>query len=341
MSVYLADILGNENTKAMMSSYIKNGDLPHAFIIEGPKGSGKKTIAKNIIAALACSEKNAEHIPCGKCINCIKIFKDVSPDVIILSSDGKNSIGVELIRELRNHTYVSSNELEKKAYVIDDSDKMTVQAQNELLKILEEPVTTIVYFLLCENAQQLLPTVISRAPVIRTTRVDANNIYNLSKKSNPTIDDSILKEYAYAAKGIVGRAYDFLDNGESFKYANEIKEKTIEFLMLLSQNKSKYDFISFLTQATEKSTDTFDLLRTIYSSLRDIVAYKEANSVRFDFFYNESELIPFEKTIKPKYAKKICTIIEESINKLYMNQGNASAYTIIYDTAIKIYNSKQ
>ena len=109
----------------------------------------------------------------------------------------------------------------------------------------------------------------------------------------------------------------------------------------MTDKKSKYEFISFFTQATGKLSDSVDLLRRIYSALRDIVLYKDTGREDFDFFYADESILQYEKKIKTKYAKRICLIIEDTIEKLYTNQGTSSAHNIFYDMSLKIYNSKQ
>ena len=340
MSLYFENIIGNDKLKSMLASYIKNNSIPHAFIIEGPRGSGKKLIAKSVCAALSCKNKHYNSIPCNECINCEKIFKNVSPDVIVIDSNGKSTIGVDVIRELKTHTYMSSNELDKKAYIIDEADKLTVQAQNAFLKILEEPTTDIIYFLLCENSGILLPTIISRAPIIRTTSAERNDVYTYVKKNYPNLTEDRVTTITALSRGNIGMALLYCNDSPELEDAENIRECVYDFLTLLSNKSTKYDFMSFFTTHAEKSFDRTELLRQIYSSMRDIILYKELKNNTFDFFIDEQDLINKSKNIKSKFSKKLCILIENTIEQLQFNQGPSSTESIMLNFALKTWSAR-
>ena len=132
---------GNEKLKALLGAHIAEGKLSHAYIFEGDDGSGKMTCALSAAASLACEKRNdaLSPLPCGKCASCRKIFGLFSPDVHIVSPKEKKSIGVDAIRDITSSLYISPNENDYCVYIIDDAHLMTAQAQNALLKSLEEP----------------------------------------------------------------------------------------------------------------------------------------------------------------------------------------------------------
>ncbi len=341
MAVYFNNIIGNEKLKKMLSSYIQNKTLPHAFIIEGHVGSGKKLIAKSIAASLSCKHHDSsDSIPCMSCINCEKIFSDVSPDVILLNSDSKTSISVSLIRELKNHTYMSSNELEYKAYIIDEADKMTVQAQNAFLKILEEPITNVIYFLLCENSQMLLPTIISRAPVIRTTPIEKKQVFDYLLKTQNSNSKEDLSIIASLSGGNIGKAIDYLNKSPEYIRISEIRDNVYSFLALQASNCKKDKYISFFSGLDNKTPYAIELLRFTYMAIRDIIAYKNDASSEFDFFINTDDILKYNKNIKIKHAKRTCLLIEETIQQLHLNQGSSSASSILLNFAIKTWSAK-
>ena len=142
MRSYFTDILGNEDAKSRLFKAITRGTLPHAHIIVGPVGSGKKTMAKAIAAAVNCANIDSdEHsLPCGVCNNCRRIKEDIFPDIKFLGkSNGKATIGVEDTREFREDMFLSATEAAHKFYVIENAESLTSAAQNALLKVLEEP----------------------------------------------------------------------------------------------------------------------------------------------------------------------------------------------------------
>ena len=177
------------------------GSFSHAYIIEGVKGSGKHSIARLSAAALSCERKNDDSapLPCGKCEACRKILEFLSPDVITVGTEGKATLGVDSIRFMREDVYTPPNDLEHKIYIIEDADKMTVQAQNAFLLTLEEPPTYAGFILLCENAGALLETIRSRAPILRTEPISRQNIdryITANDKRAATLKATAPKDYA-------------------------------------------------------------------------------------------------------------------------------------------------
>lgn len=166
--------LGNEELKARLRRDIAAKRLSHAYMIEGPRGSGKNTLAKLIAAAVACDEPDP---PCMDCVNCRKILSGQSPDVITVEADkDKVQLGVDVIRRLRDDAVFAANDLDVKVYIFPAADTMNIQAQNALLKLLEEPPVGVMFLLLTENAQGLLPTIRSRAPLLRLETLDDKTI---------------------------------------------------------------------------------------------------------------------------------------------------------------------
>ena len=168
MSRFFPALFGNSENATRIGGAIANGTLSHAYIIEGPEGSGKLFFARQMAAALACDHRlsPAHPLPCGKCPHCNRILGIGSPDVRIISPTTA-SIGVEVIRELRSDMYLSSTEESHKVYIIERAHIMTPQAQNALLKVLEEPPTAILVLLLTDSPDALLTTIRSRTQSIR------------------------------------------------------------------------------------------------------------------------------------------------------------------------------
>lgn len=174
--------LGNAELKARLKRDIAAGRLAHAYMIEGPRGSGKKTLAKLIAAAVACGEPDP---PCMECVNCRKIMNGQSPDVITVEADkDKVQLGVDVIRRLRDDAVFAANDLDVKVYIFPEADTMNIQAQNALLKLLEEPPEGIMFLLLTENAQGLLPTIRSRTPLLRVEALDDRTVSEWLEKNN-------------------------------------------------------------------------------------------------------------------------------------------------------------
>lgn len=145
------------NTVAALSGYLKAGRLSHAILIEG--GDALKH-AKALAKTVLCS---GEARPCGACRDCVKVEKDIHPDLLYFSGgDRQRSFHVDAVREIRKEAYLRPNEAEAKVFILENAQNMTVQAQNALLKIIEEPPQGITFILTCDNKAALLDTVLSR-----------------------------------------------------------------------------------------------------------------------------------------------------------------------------------
>ena len=136
--IYFPNIVGNGSLIRRLSRDIAENRLSHAYILEGARGSGRHTLALNAIAAIECSARG-EHtahspIPCGRCKSCEKILSGKSPDVITIGlAEDRATIGVDAVRALKDDIYTAPTDLSIKAYIIEDADLMTTQAQNALL----------------------------------------------------------------------------------------------------------------------------------------------------------------------------------------------------------------
>lgn len=148
--------------------------LAHAYISASMNEEARNSLAVRLAAAMLCEDGAAAYKPCGKCRACRKVLEGIHPDVITvtaaLDSQGrkKREITVDQVRSVAASAPVMPNEGNGKAYIIQDADTMNLQAQNALLKLLEEPPESASFILCAANPQQLLPTVRSRCELIRT-----------------------------------------------------------------------------------------------------------------------------------------------------------------------------
>lgn len=144
----------------MLQNGLRNGKLSHAYIFSGPSGSGRRQMAVKLAQAVFCTEHTDD--ACGVCVECRKVEHGNHPNLIRIEPEGA-SVKIEQIRELQKQLSYRSSGEQKKIYMIEQADRMTVQAANSLLKFLEEPGPDIMAVLITENGQALLPTIQSRA----------------------------------------------------------------------------------------------------------------------------------------------------------------------------------
>lgn len=172
------DFVGSDALTARIGDAVLHNRLSHAYLIEGPEGSGKRTFARMIAAAVSCEKRGDSDtpLPCGVCPNCKKILLDRSTDVHFLDRGDRASVSVDAVRDLRREMALSPTELDTRFFIIDDADTMTSAAQNALLISLEEPPAGVLIFLLAGSADGLLPTVRSRVQTLRLEPVPPDGV---------------------------------------------------------------------------------------------------------------------------------------------------------------------
>lgn len=211
-------LLGNERLKQNLSAAVAKDRFSHFYLISGPAGSGKHTLAKLLSQALMCE---AAQKPCGVCSACRKIAADTHPDCITVSDPEKKTVPVDLVRAARESMFIRPNEGKRKIYLF--PQELRVEGQNALLKILEEPPAYGVFILLSDNPEKLLPTVRSRCTELKLLPVAPQVLRPfLADKypdANPDdIDGAIARSGGYAGQAmeLLGGQGSRLPEAEAF-----------------------------------------------------------------------------------------------------------------------------
>lgn len=157
-------IPGQETVKKQLQAGLRTGTLSHAYVFEGPQGTGRRAMAKVLAQALHCVRGGGD--ACGECAECRKIENGNHPDVIRIDSGG-STVKIDQVRELQKQFAYKASSANPRVYTIEEADKLTQQAANALLKFLEEPSSSTVAILITENGQGLLPTIRSRSQNLR------------------------------------------------------------------------------------------------------------------------------------------------------------------------------
>lgn len=203
---------GNEALKKRLSNAQAQNNFSHFYILVGPAGSGKKTLATCMAAAIECTQ--SKQAPCGVCPDCHKIFAGGHPDVITVDSD-KATVPIAVIREMCKNAYIRPNEGKRKIYFIPRAQDMQAPAQNALLKVLEEPPDYCVFILMTNNAEKILPTLRSRAVELTLSPLSDQEL--ILRLQQITLNTSIEAISAAAEKsgGYLGAAIELLNKDET------------------------------------------------------------------------------------------------------------------------------
>ncbi len=213
------DIIGQEQMTGHLQNAIRMGKVSHAYIIQGEAGSGKKMLADIFAATLQCEEGGIE--PCGHCQSCKQALSGNHPDIRHVTHE-KATIGVDDIRlQLNNDIMVKPYSRPYKVYIIDEAEKMTEQAQNAMLKTIEEPPEYAVILLLTVNAKLLLSTILSRCILLNARSVSRNGITKLLTE-NYGIAKYMAEIAADFADGIQGKAIAYAQSGEFIEKKDDV-----------------------------------------------------------------------------------------------------------------------
>ena len=203
-------LLGNERLKENLQHSISRGRISHFYLISGPEGSGKRTLAKLLGAAILC---RGEHKPCGTCPSCRKALGSGHPDFITVDDPEKKTVPVELIRQARADIYIRPNESDHKIYLFPRAQDMGIPGQNALLKVLEEPPSYGVFILLTDNPQKLLPTVRSRCTELALTALPQELARKQLRREYPDASEEDVLAAISRSSGYLGQAKLLLEEG--------------------------------------------------------------------------------------------------------------------------------
>lgn len=210
----MKQLVENKRAYKTLAGWLHGGRLPHTVLIEGSQGLGRKTFARNLAAAILCSGE--EERPCGECGHCKKVEKDIHPDLITVQGEGGvRSFHIDAVRGVRGEAVKSPNEADAKVFLLLDVEEMTVQAQNALLKLIEEPPAGVHFLLVAENRQRMLPTILSRVAVVTMQTPSAEGCAAVLAERFPDRDNRELMALAVQAGGNVGRALALLDDPQA------------------------------------------------------------------------------------------------------------------------------
>ena len=279
-----ADIVGQEQLKEHLQNAISMNKVSHAYIINGERSSGKEFVAKIFAMTLQCEKGGTE--PCGECHSCKQAMSNNQPDIIFISHEKPGSIGVEDIRgQINNDIGIKPYSSPRKVYIMNEGEKMTVQAQNALLKTLEEPPEYAVIIILTTNVDSLLPTILSRCVVLNMKPVEDALVkkYLMTELQVPDYKANICVAFA---RGNVGKA-KLLANSEEFE---KVKDEAVTLVKHINEMET-HEVVKAIKKISEYKLDVNDYLDILSIWYRDVLLYKATRDMNGLIFRDEFQQI--------------------------------------------------
>lgn len=274
------DIIGHEKIKEHLQKAIESDHVSHAYILTGETGMGRKSLANAFSMTLLCEKGKSD--PCMECHACKQVMTNNHPDLIFVTHEKPGSIGVDDIRGQINDTImIRPYSSYYKIYIVDEAEKMTVQAQNALLKTIEEPPSYAIIMLLTTNQEAFLPTILSRCVQLKL-KPQTDAVVKSYLMGSLGIKESRADIYAAFARGNLGRAIH-LASSEEFQLLYS------ELLHMLKHLKEMdiMELLFYIKKMKDENLDIYDCLDFMQLWYRDILMYKVTQDINLLIFREE------------------------------------------------------
>lgn len=284
------NVVGHEQVIEHMQNAIQYKKVSHAYILNGENGTGKKLLANVFAKALQCQAGESDS--CGTCTSCLQVDSGNHPDIKYITHE-KASIGVDDIRDqINSNIGIKPYSSQYKIYIIDDASKMTEQAQNALLKTIEEPPVYGIIILLTDNLNQLLPTILSRCVTLnlKPIRIDMIKNYLMSEHQIP---DYMAELSASFCQGNIGKAIKYASSEEFLK----IKEEVLHLLRHI-EDMEFYEIINAIKSISINKLEINDYLDLIILWYRDILMFKVTKNPNLLLFKEEYKYISKQASMR-------------------------------------------
>lgn len=278
------NIIGHEKIKEHFQKAIETGKISHAYILAGEAGMGKKMLANAFALSLFCEEKTGQ--PCMQCHSCKQVLSGNHPDLIYVTHEKPASIGVDDVRKQINETIsIRPYSSEYKVYIVDEAEKMTVQAQNALLKTIEEPPAYAVILLLTTNPFVFLPTILSRCVQLKLKPLP-DYVVKQYLMEHCDVSQSQAELYTAFARGNLGKAMK-LAGSEEFQMVYE------DVLRLLRniRNMDISELLDAIKRLKEENLDVYDCLDFMQMWYRDALMFKVTKDANLLIFKDEYSIM--------------------------------------------------
>lgn len=315
-SIMLSTFIENEEAKRTLTRYLAGGRLPHAILLEGDTGLGKKAFAFLIAAGIECTAEPMLR-PCGVCRDCKKVISHSHPDVQLISGGGgSRSFHIESIRQIRSRLYTAPNEGRATIYILADAHNMTQQAQNALLKILEEPPKGTFFILTAQNREHLLETILSRVTPIRLKPVSPEGVYAVLSTRFPEETPERINRVASLSGGNIGKAIGLMEDAAAFSFLENCTQ-ILQSLIL----PDSYTLLNLLSHYEKDRLGITKLIDRLCVLVRDVMVSRSAN---LPLLSGERDTVTaLANRISPLQCQKLLSVLADARARLEQNASGA------------------
>lgn len=306
------NIIGQSPLISRMERMLSSGRIVHAYLFTGAAGAGKRTLSDLFAQSLICTGEGDK--PCHVCHACIQFKTGNHPDIIRIQREkDKTGVSIDQIRNMQDELKVKPYQAGRRICIIEDAHTLKDQAQNALLKTLEEPPANTLIFLLAENTNAVLPTILSRCQTLRVDRLSRNEAAQILMDRLKLPRDEALV-LAALSQGNPGKALSLAEDEDYRSKRASLLEgmklagtyKILDLAAVFIDNKEKYD----------------ELLDVLVLWARDLLLLHETNTA--DLIINVDKISMLNEQSKVFTSKALQDIIEliEKSRKIIKSNGN-------------------
>ena len=319
-------VIGHEEIIAHLQNAIRLDKVSHAYIFSGEHGAGKKMLASLFAQTLQCETHGVE--PCMECTSCKKAMSKNHPDIITVTHEKPNSIGIEEIREqLIADVAIRPYSSPYKVFIINDEQKLTLQAQNALLKTIEEPPAYAIILLLTDNPDILLPTITSRCVTLGLKPVPDHMVksYLMDRIQIPDYQAEVDAAFAQGNIGKAERAATSAEFSELMKNALQI--------LKASQEMQIHELVEAIKGMSQEKQNIYDYLDLFVMWFRDVLLFKATREIDNLVFKQEINYVK-ERAQKSSYEglERIIEAIHTAENRLRANVNFDTTMELLFLT---------
>lgn len=315
-------IIGNQKLLDAFFSAIRADRVAGCYIIEGAQGTGKRTVARYIAAALCCPHRKADGTPCLSCHSCRSIENDGHIDVFtLLPTEDKKNVSIENTRQMLQNLYIHPAESDWRIFIIPNSERLSEKIQNALLKSIEEPPENTVFFLLTEDRSRLLPTVRSRAVHFRTEPLSNEEIRSALLRED--IPAEYLEDAVLFSSGSLGQAKVMASDS----VFHQLRTKVLNYFKAVSEGAGFTKLCLFFPPASTTRTDLEKIFPMMKLAFRDLLYFRSGGEGSPLFFSDRAFLKDLSSIVPPEKALKLFQLCDELTVRVSQNANVFSTLT--------------